>query len=128
MAYCLEVERQDLGIWRSNLSLLWVGEPVGGAPFSRDTARATGRISARSDFERGPEHAVGFDALRIASTFPRVSSTVSRGQHGRSGGRAVRQSLDLRKGCQKNLVHHFHAPGNVWWGRLQYGREIASEQ
>ena len=67
------------------------------------------------------------------------SKRPTRGQHvadmrprgrsgGRIGGRAVRQSLDLRKECQKNLVHHFHAPGNVWWGRLQYGREIASEQ
>jgi hypothetical protein len=33
-----------------------------------------------------------------------------------------------RRGCQKNRVHRFHVPGNVWWGRLQYGREIASEQ
>jgi hypothetical protein len=43
-------------------------------------------------------------------------------------GRVVRQSLALRREYQKNLVHRFHAPGNVWWGRLQYGREIASEQ
>lgn len=43
-------------------------------------------------------------------------------------GRVVRRRQRLARECQKNLVHRFHVPGNVWWGRLQYGREIASEQ
>jgi hypothetical protein len=43
------------------------------------------------------------------------------GSSGEAGTRPARE-------CQKNLVHRFHVPGNVWWGRLQYGREIASEQ
>jgi hypothetical protein len=59
--------------------------------------------------------------LTLMSEVTRPMMRLRLGPSGEAGARPSKE-------CQKNLVHQFHAPGNVWWGRLQYGREIASEQ
>lgn len=77
--------------------------------------------AARSPFElmRGV-----FGLMSQLTLMSEVTRPMMRLRLGPSGEAGARPS----KECQKNLVHQFHAPGNVWWGRLQYGREIASEQ
>jgi hypothetical protein len=104
-------------------------EPVRRARSSRDITLATERISTRSDFRRIDGSRRLVRGQRMAAGGSREVGRAPAAARSRMApwtGRSAAHVGPLRE-CQKNLVHRFHAPGNVWWGRLQYGREIASE-